>query len=109
MPKAFQTQQTLWSLFKDPIGFGRKNNMSISIKIHDTDLTAQTCVVTIKDNDAIVLDKINIGLELNPNGTANTDNIIYRAKLQVALSRYSNTANSVTVTGHPSPISYTGE
>ena len=60
--------------------------MSISIKIHDTDLTAQTCVVTIKDDNVIVLDKKNIGLEFNPDGTANTAWIIDAAK-EVVLGR----------------------
>jgi len=83
--------------------------MSISIKIHDTDLTAQTCVVTIKDDNVIVLDKKNIGLEFNPDGTANTDYIIYKAKTRVWQKRLTNTANNILVTGHPSPIPYIGE
>jgi len=69
-------------------------------------LTKKQCVVTIKDNGVpIIGDKFNIGLELNPNGTANTDYIKERAKFFVQIARYSNTANSVVMTGHPAPIS----
>ena len=57
----------------------------------------------------IVLDKKNIGLEFNPDGTANTDYIIYKAKTRVWQKRLTNTANNILVTGHPSPIPYIGE
>ena len=80
--------------------------MSISVKIHDMNLTKKQCVVSIKDGGApIIGDKFNIGLELNPDGTANTGYIKERVKLLVAMTRYSNTANSVVVSGHPLPNS----
>ena len=78
--------------------------MSISIKIHSTNPTAQTCVATVKDNGAIVIDKKNISMKFNLDETANTEFITIVSKLIVKRSRYSNTANSVTVTGHPSPF-----
>jgi len=79
--------------------------MSISIKIHDMNLIKKQCVVTIKDNGVPIMDgKFNIGLELNPDGTANTDYIKERAKFFVKIARYSNTVTSVVVTGHPSLI-----
>ena len=78
--------------------------MSISIKIHSTDTTAQTCVVTVKDSDTVVINKKNIGLELNPDGTANTDYIIYMSKLRVKQTRFANTENSIMVSSHPQII-----
>jgi len=83
--------------------------MSISIKIHDTDLVAQTCVVTIKDNDVTVIDKKNIGLQLDENGAFDTNYIIQDAKLRIKDIRLANTENDVVVTGHPSPVLFTGE
>ena len=83
--------------------------MSISIKIHNTNPTAQTCVATVKDNDNIIIDKKNISMKFNPDETANTDYIKTISKVIVQRSRYLDVANSVIVTGHPSPISYTGE
>ena len=84
--------------------------MNISIKIHDTDLTAQTCIVTVKDGSTVVLNKKNTGVELNPDGTANTDYIIYKAKERILLKRERLiTANSVIVAGHPLTTIYTGE
>lgn len=73
--------------------------MTISIKIHSMNIEKKNCVVTVKDNGAPVLENTNIGLELNPDGTANTDYIIHRAKIRVRNARISNTANSVMIGG----------
>lgn len=45
--------------------------MSISVNIHSTDTTAQTCIATIRDNGVLVCDYKNIGLTLNLDGTIN--------------------------------------
>jgi len=45
---------------------------AITANIHLIDSEQKFCVVTIKDNDEIILDKKNIGLELSPDGSANT-------------------------------------
>lgn len=77
--------------------------MSISIKVHSTNPTAQTCVATIKDNGAIIIDKKNIGVKFNPDETIDTDFLKVASKITVRMARSSNAANSVIVTGHPFP------
>ena len=40
--------------------------------VHSIDTRHQQCIVTIKNEEGVVsLDTVNIGLELNPDGTAN--------------------------------------
>ena len=46
--------------------------MTFSANIHSMDTNNKTCVVTIKDGDTFIVDNVNIGLELNSDGTANT-------------------------------------
>ena len=41
--------------------------MAITVKMHSTDFTAQTCVVTVKDDGVIVVDKKNVGFGPWPN------------------------------------------
>ncbi|HIB85249.1 MAG TPA: hypothetical protein EYO59_11830 [Chromatiaceae bacterium] len=45
---------------------------TITANVHNIDTETQSCVITIKDGDELVLERKNIGLELNPDGTANT-------------------------------------
>ena len=43
-----------------------------SANIHSIDTVRKRCVVTIMEGSDYILDTKNIGLELNPDGTANT-------------------------------------
>ena len=69
--------------------------MTISIKIHNINTTSldPTCVVTIKDGENVVVDNANIGLQLNPDGTANTTWIQKVAKTKVL--EYRTLGNSI--------------
>ena len=72
--------------------------MSISIKIHKliTGVAQPICVVTIKDsNNVVVLDNVNIGLELNPDQTANTAWIEHVAKQYVLNYQHQLLANTM--------------
>jgi len=72
--------------------------MTISIKIHKLDTTQQVCVVTIKDsNNNIVVNKANIGLELNPDETANTAWIEDKAKKYVLNYQHQLLANNMII------------
>ena len=64
--------------------------MSIIVKIHEQNLTAQTCVVTIKDGVDVVVDYVNIAIVLNEDGTANTIDLNHRIKNQVKMYRDKN-------------------
>ena len=79
--------------------------MSISLKIHSIDTASRACIVTIKDDNYVIVDKKNIGLELNPDGTANTDHIVYKTKIKVKQSRSANLENGVTISSHPHLVS----
>jgi hypothetical protein len=46
--------------------------MTFSANIHSMNTNDKTCIVTIKDGDTFIVDYVNIGLELNSDGTANT-------------------------------------
>ena len=41
--------------------------MGVTVKMHKTDFTAQTCVVTITDGGVVILDKKNVGFGPWPN------------------------------------------
>ena len=69
--------------------------MAISIKIHSTDTSDGVCVATIKDGNTIVVDSANIGLQLNADGTANTEWIKERARHKVLVYRKKTSANSI--------------
>lgn len=72
--------------------------MSISVKIHKiiTDAVPPICVVTIKDSDNVVIvDAANIGLELNPDQTANTTWIESVAKQYVLDHQHHLLANTM--------------
>jgi len=72
--------------------------MTISIKIHKLDTTQQVCVVTIKDsNNNIVVNKANVGLELNPDETANTAWIENEAKKYVLNYQHQLLANNMII------------
>ena len=51
----------------------------ISIKIHNIDTEAGTCIVTIRDDETTLIDKKNIGLQLDSNGEADMEYIKSRA------------------------------
>jgi hypothetical protein len=73
----------------------------ITIEIIKMNTTSKECSIRIKD-DGIEVAKGNIGLEINPDGTANTAWIIDTAK-GIVLSRRKikekeNSANIVTTT-----------
>tara|TARA_R110000824_G_scaffold49838_23_gene139726 strand:+ start:5352 stop:5585 length:234 start_codon:yes stop_codon:yes gene_type:complete len=71
--------------------------MAISIKIHSTDTSDGVCVATIKDGNNIVVDNANIGLQLNLDGTANTEWIEEKARHKVLTYRKKTTANSIII------------
>jgi hypothetical protein len=72
--------------------------MTISIKLHKLVTTQQVCVVTIKDsNNNIVVNKANIGLELNPDETANTAWIEDTAKKYVLNYQHQLLANNMII------------
>ena len=58
---------------------------TITVEIIRTNTTSRVCVVKITDN-GVVLGEGNLGLELNPDGTANTAWIIDTAK-KIVLDR----------------------
>ena len=79
--------------------------MAIKIKILDINIPNRECIVRITDGDTVVVDGSNIGLELNPNGTANTEWIMEDARNRVFynslhVARIENnelTANSLSI------------
>ena len=64
--------------------------MAIEVTIHKINTEGKTCVVTIIDNNNIILDKKNIGLSLNPDGTADNNWINERIKTIVSEHRLTN-------------------
>ena len=46
--------------------------MPIKTTIHSIDRISNTALITVKDDDYIVLNRNNVPIELNPDGTANT-------------------------------------
>jgi glycosylphosphatidylinositol transamidase (GPIT) subunit GPI8 len=65
--------------------------MTISANIQFTDTATQICIITIKDGNDIVCDSVNIGLNLNPDETIDTEDLNCRIKKQVKAYRYNNT------------------
>jgi len=59
---------------------------NISANIHSISTSKKTCVVSIKDNSDYVIENVNIGLELNPDNTANT--VWIRNKIKYITSLY---------------------
>jgi len=59
----------------------------------------KVCVVSIKENSQIFLDSSNIGLELNPDGTANTVWIQNEIKKQITshVHRRNKKTNRVSI------------
>jgi hypothetical protein len=68
--------------------------MSSSIQIHSIDTEAGTCIATIRDGEAILVDKKNIGLQLDSNGDADMDYIKSRATFFINNKRNSDTITS---------------
>ena len=46
--------------------------MAANTIIHKIDTVHKECIVTLVDDGKTLLNAVNIGLELNPDGTANT-------------------------------------
>jgi hypothetical protein len=59
---------------------------AIEIDILNINIETKVCVVTITDDNVEIITSQNIGLELNPDGTANTAWIIDNAK-RIVLNR----------------------
>ena len=59
---------------------------NIEVKILKINTQIQHCVVSIVDNGETIVTAGNIGLELNPDGTANSEWIISTAK-EIVLNR----------------------
>jgi len=47
--------------------------MSIKTTIHRISQKGKSAVLTIQDGDIILIDKQNVGIQLNDDGTANTE------------------------------------
>jgi len=75
---------------------------AIEIDIISIDTELKTCIVTITDNGVEVVTSQNIGLELNPDETANTVWIKERVKQRVAqyrsLKAEQESTNKVSIT-----------
>ena len=69
--------------------------MSISVNIHSTDTTAQTCIATIRDNGVLVCEYANIGLTLNLDGTANT--VYMNERIKIAVQNFRHVTANVTI------------
>ena len=69
--------------------------MAANTIIHEINTFKHTCIVTLYDDDKLIIDRKNIGLDLNPDGTANTQNIIQRIKEHVFGSRLHDLENSL--------------
>jgi hypothetical protein len=79
----------------------------ITIEITKINTTSKECSVRIKD-DGIEVSKGNIGLELNPDGTANTAWIIDTAK-GIVLSRRKEKAEQASINKITSTINTNSE
>lgn len=60
--------------------------MTITANVHTVDTETRSCVVTIKDGDEFILERKNIGLELNEDGSANT--VWIKSKISSRVSGY---------------------
>lgn len=58
--------------------------MPTSANIHSVNTETKTCIVTIRDGDDLVVDNSNIGLELNSDGSANTEWIYSKVSSYIA-------------------------
>lgn len=47
--------------------------MSIKTTIHSISQKGKSAILTIQDKDVVVFDKKNVGIQLNDDGTANTE------------------------------------
>ena len=64
--------------------------MAANTTIHEINTFSKVCIVTLYDGDVLIIDRKNIGLELNPDGTANTQSVIQKIKNHVFSSRLDN-------------------
>ena len=64
--------------------------MAVNTTIHKIDTDKRSCIVTVYDEDILIIDRKNIGLDLNPDGTANTQSIIQKLKDYVFNTRLHN-------------------
>lgn len=61
-------------------------NLKVAANVHSINTHTKNCIVTVFDGDDVVLNHINIGLELNEDGTANTTWI--RENIKTRVSQY---------------------
>ena len=61
--------------------------MSIKTTIHSIDVQGKSAIVTIVDEDFIIVDRKNMAIELNDDGTANTSWLTLCAKYTAYNSR----------------------
>ena len=47
--------------------------MSIKTTIHSIDQKGKSAILTVQDGDVVLNDKKNVGIQLNDDGTANTE------------------------------------
>ena len=80
---------------------------TITVEIIRTNTKSRVCVVKITDN-GVVLGEGNLGLELNPDGTANTAWIMNAAK-EVVLDRRKVKAEQASIDKITSTINTSGE
>jgi hypothetical protein len=58
--------------------------MKSNTTIHEIDISQQSCIITLYDCDGnLIFDHINIGIELNPDGTINNQAIEQKIKKHV--------------------------
>lgn len=61
--------------------------MPIKTTIHSIDTNSKTAIITIVDDNFVVSNYKNVSIELNDNGTANTDWLTLYSKYTVYNSR----------------------
>lgn len=54
--------------------------MAISTTIHKINTIDSSCIVTVYDDGKLIIDRKNIGIEVNPDGTANTQSVVERLR-----------------------------
>lgn len=61
--------------------------MSISIKVHSIDKKSNSAIISVVDNNQIILSKTNCTIELNKDGSANTEYFKLFAKFKTFRNR----------------------
>ena len=81
--------------------------MGIVTKIIRTNVTAESCVVSITE-DGVEIETGNIGLKLNPNGTTNTAWVMTKTK-DVILDKRANEKKQASIDKITSTINTSSE